>query len=129
MEMGERIKQLRTEKCMTLEELGNKVGVGKSTVRKWEIGMIENMKRDKISKLAKALDVSPAYLMGYEERVDYSYLDTIIESEPNSEKRNMIFEEHLLHYAELLSKLNKEHKDKILHDIEYYTEQEKKLGK
>ena len=67
MTMGERIKDLRTSKNMTLEELGNKVGVGKSTVRKWENGMIANMKRDKIAKIANALEVSPAYLMGWED--------------------------------------------------------------
>lgn len=66
MEMGEKIYKLRKEKGLTLEELGNLVGVGKSTVRKWEKGMISNMKRDKISKLASALNVSPAYLMGWE---------------------------------------------------------------
>ena len=129
MVFGERIKQLRLEKGMTLEELGNKVGVGKSTVRKWETGMIENMKRDKISKLAKALCVSPAYLMGYEERVDYTYLDMIIDCEPNSEKRNKDFKEHLLTYVNKLAQLSDDHIDKILHDIEYYAEQEKKLGK
>ena len=48
--MGTRIKNLRSENNMTLEELGNKVGVGKSTVRKWENGMIANMRRDKIAK-------------------------------------------------------------------------------
>lgn len=66
--MGDLIKKLRLEKGMTLEELGGKVGVGKSTVRKWENGMIANMKRDKIDKVAKALDVSPAYLMGWEDK-------------------------------------------------------------
>ena len=65
--MGTRIKNLRLENNMTLEELGNKVGVGKSTVRKWENGMIANMRRDKIAKLADALNVSPAYLMGWNE--------------------------------------------------------------
>lgn len=65
--MGTRIKNLRSENNMTLEELGNKVGVGKSTVRKWENGMIANMRRDKIAKLADALNVSPAYLMGWNE--------------------------------------------------------------
>ena len=65
--IGERIKRLRSKKNMTLEELGNQVGVGKSTVRKWETGMIANMRRDKIAKLADALDVSPAYLMGWKD--------------------------------------------------------------
>lgn len=66
MEMGQKIHKLRTEKGMTLEELGNIVGVGKSTVRKWENGMIANMRRDKILKVSEALGVSPAYLMGWE---------------------------------------------------------------
>lgn len=69
MDMGEKIKTLRLEKDMTLEELGNKVGVGKSTVRKWETGMIANMKRDKILKIAEALNTSPAYLMGWDNNV------------------------------------------------------------
>ncbi len=67
MNMGDKIKQLRNEKGMTLEELGNKVGVGKSTVRKWETGIIANMKRDKILKVSEALGTSPAYLMGWNE--------------------------------------------------------------
>ena len=69
MDMGEKIKFLRLDRNMTLEELGNKVGVGKSTVRKWETGMIANMKRDKILKVAEALDTSPAYLMGWDNNV------------------------------------------------------------
>lgn len=65
MDMGEKIYHLRTQKGLTLEELGNMVGVGKSTVRKWENGMIANMKRDKILKVSEALGTSPAYLMGW----------------------------------------------------------------
>lgn len=66
-EMSMKIKQLRQEKGMTLEQVANIVGVGKSTVRKWETGMIANMKRDKIALLAKALGTTPAYLMGWKE--------------------------------------------------------------
>lgn len=62
-----KIKQLRLERDMTLEQVAQIVGVGKSTVRKWETGMIANMKRDKIESLAKALGTTPAYLMGWKE--------------------------------------------------------------
>ena len=65
--MAQRIKALRQEKGLTLEQVADVVGVGKSTVRKWETGMIANMKRDKIADLAKALGTTPAYLMGWEE--------------------------------------------------------------
>ena len=70
MEMGQKIYNLRVQKGLTLEELGNMVGVGKSTVRKWENGMIANMKRDKIIKVSEALGTTPAYLMGWRETDD-----------------------------------------------------------
>ena len=66
-EMSRKIKRLRLAKKMTLEQVADIVGVGKSTVRKWETGMIANMKRDKIALLAKALSTTPAYLMGWNE--------------------------------------------------------------
>ena len=65
-EISKRIKQLRLDRGMTLEEVAKIVGVGKSTVRKWETGMIANMKRDKIPLLAKALSTTPEYLMGWD---------------------------------------------------------------
>ena len=68
--MAQRIKYLRQEKGLTLEQVADVVGVGKSTVRKWETGMIANMKRDKIASLAKALGTTPEYLMGWEEKKD-----------------------------------------------------------
>ena len=65
--MAQKIKTLRQEKGLTLEQVADVVGVGKSTVRKWETGMIANMRRDKIADLAKALGTTPAYLMGWDE--------------------------------------------------------------
>ena len=68
--MAQRIKYLRQKKGLTLEQVADVVGVGKSTVRKWETGMIANMRRDKIADLAKALGTTPAYLMGWEEEAE-----------------------------------------------------------
>ena len=64
-DMAKRIKELRLSLGLTLEEVANQVGVGKSTVRKWETGIIANMKRDKIAALAEALHTTPGYLMGW----------------------------------------------------------------
>ncbi len=66
-DMSRKIKELRLARGMTLEQVADIVGVGKSTVRKWETGMIANMKRDKIALLAKALGTTPAHLMGWKE--------------------------------------------------------------
>ena len=66
--MAKKIKELRLARGLTLEQVATIVGVGKSTVRKWETGMIANMRRDKIAALANALGVTPEYLMGWEEK-------------------------------------------------------------
>ncbi len=61
------IHNRRLELGKTLEEIGAIVGVSKGTVQRWESGNITNMRRDKLAKLAKALEVSPAQLMGWED--------------------------------------------------------------
>ena len=58
-DIGKIIHSQRTALGLTLEEVGNAVGVGKSTVKKWEDGFISNMKRDKIALLAEVLQISP----------------------------------------------------------------------
>lgn len=64
MKIGDIIKSRRLALGLTLEDVGARVGVGKSTVRKWEIGLIENMRRDKIAKLAEVLEIDPNILVG-----------------------------------------------------------------
>lgn len=63
-DIGNLIYDRRKELGLTLEEVGNAVGVSKSTVKKWENGFISNMRRDKIEKLAKVLEISPIRLLG-----------------------------------------------------------------
>lgn len=65
MTLGDRIHYLRTEKGYTLQELGDMVGVGASTVRKWETGYIKTLRTDKMQKLSNALGTSVDYLMGW----------------------------------------------------------------
>lgn len=59
MDIGKLIHDRRIDLGLTLEEVGKRVGVGKSTVQKWENGFISNMKRDKIALLSKALNINP----------------------------------------------------------------------
>ena len=76
MNIGDIMRVRRQELGLTLEEVGDYVGVGKSTVRKWEHGDIENMKRDKIALLSKILKLSP--LTFITEEVEYGTPDNII---------------------------------------------------
>ena len=116
MTFSERIKALRLEKGLTLEQVGDKVGVGKSTVRKWENGIIANMRRDKIAKLADALGVTPAYLMGWAEKPDgHPFETTHIETDDPTINRllgyvltlNNAGREKLLERAEELKEIPK----------------------
>lgn len=67
MEINKKLKNKRKELGLTMLEVANKVGVSEATVSRWESGDIANMRRDKIVLLANALNVTPAYIMGYEE--------------------------------------------------------------
>lgn len=77
MDFGEKLKELRLAQNLTLEEVGKRVGVAKSTVRKWEHGYIKNMRRDKVALVAKALGVTPAYLFGWDESADSAPVPTV----------------------------------------------------
>lgn len=70
MEVKDRIRERRLELGLTLENVGNYVGVSKSTVKKWESGSISNMRRDKIAKLSEILRISPIELMGWEDQTE-----------------------------------------------------------
>ena len=62
-EIANKIKSRRLELGLTLEDVAQAVGVGRSTVRKWETGMIKNMGRDKIAALAAVLQMNPVDLV------------------------------------------------------------------
>lgn len=64
MTNGDRLRKLRQDKNLTLEELGEKLGVSHATIYKYEKGEIANMKQSTIKKLAEIFGVSPVYIMG-----------------------------------------------------------------
>lgn len=66
MTTGERIRELRLAKGWSQEELGKRIGVQRAAINKYEKGLVVNLKRDVIAKLASALDASPLDIMGFE---------------------------------------------------------------
>ena len=67
MEFKDRVRSLRLEHKMTLQEVADSVGLQKAAIYKYEHGLIVNPKRTLIDKLAKLFGVSPAYLMCVDE--------------------------------------------------------------
>ena len=64
--IGMRIKEARKAQKITLKELGSSVGISESTTKRYEDGQIKGVDVNIIKKFAAALDVSPAWLMGYD---------------------------------------------------------------
>ena len=64
---------------MSVETLAEKLGKNRATIYRYESDQIENMPLSVIEPLAKVLNVSPAYLMGWEDLIlDIDPSDTIL---------------------------------------------------
>ena len=66
-EIGNIIRQKRTDAGLTQTELGAKLGVGKTAVAKWEAGKVKNLKRESLQQLGDILGVSPLTLLGFKQ--------------------------------------------------------------
>lgn len=85
--IGNRIKYYRKQKDITLKELARQLGIVESTAQRYETGNISNVSIVIFEKIAKALNVSSADLLGWTDEVipttniishDYPYLDNPI---------------------------------------------------
>lgn len=66
-QIGLKIRAIRKNSKLTLSELGQKVQLDESVVRRYEIGEIKNVSIDIIIKFATALHTTPTYLIGWED--------------------------------------------------------------
>lgn len=67
-----KLKKLRKDKGLTLDELAAAVGTSKQTIHRYENGVIANIPPKKIVALAEALGTTPGELMGWEEGEEVS---------------------------------------------------------
>lgn len=73
MTIGERIKNKREELALSQTDLAKRMGLSsRSTICKVEKGNEDNLTTDRIAKFAKALGVTPGYLMGWEDNLTES---------------------------------------------------------
>ena len=77
MTVGEKIRARRIELGMTMDDLGNAIGVQRSAINKYEKGSVE-LTASRISSLARALDVPIFYLLDDDpEDVDQARLEAL----------------------------------------------------
>jgi transcriptional regulator with XRE-family HTH domain len=63
VQIGDKLREARTRKLMTQQELADKSGVGVTTIVRIERNQVDPQFRN-IRKLAKALDIAPTELIG-----------------------------------------------------------------
>ena len=77
--IGKRIKSARESVRLSQTELANKIGVSKQTLYKYENGIITNIPSDKIEAISRAVNVTPAYLMGWDDSEPEPFICTPVE--------------------------------------------------
>lgn len=65
--LGAKIKELRKQKDLTLEQLAEKIGSGKSYIWEIENKGVKRPSAEKLAAIAKALDVTTDYLIDNEQ--------------------------------------------------------------
>lgn len=112
MTIGERIKQRRLELGMTQDEVAKKAGYkSRSSVNKIELS--RDLPLTKVKAVAKILECSPSYLLGWEDNND------IIES-ADIDTELILMDEQIKEYAIKLSKLSEEDKKDIMKMIDRF---------
>ena len=90
MTTGDLIKARRKEIAMSAERLAEKVGVSPATIYRYEKGDIEKVPVDVIKDIAKALNTTPAYLMGWETSPAAPTIPAGFEPRPKTVKRPLV---------------------------------------
>lgn len=85
MKTGEIIKKYRLQLGLSQRELGDKVGVNKAAVQKWESGAVKNLKKEKIQSLSEIFNISPNELLGYNTPTKKDYDNWDGKYNPNAE--------------------------------------------
>ena len=84
MTIGDRIKKRRIELGLSAESLGERIGKDRATIYRYENKDIKNMPLSILTPLAKALQVSPSWLLG-EPETDDEYIAALGEIKPLGE--------------------------------------------
>jgi transcriptional regulator with XRE-family HTH domain len=90
MTIGERIKKLREEKNISVDKLAELIGKNRATIYRYESNEIEKLPTSVLEPLCKALDTTPAYIMGWTD----SELSSTLPTQSENDNNNDIFSNH-----------------------------------
>lgn len=119
MTMGEVIKNNRLRLGLSQEELGEKLGVNKAAVQKWESGAVENIKRSKIKELSKIFGITPTELLGFADCFEQTPEEKQLSQEAKTyDMVAALFGSDASRLLNLFDKLNEQGKAKALDALE-----------
>lgn len=108
-----RLCALMQDQKISIRELSEKTGIPKSAIQRYSTGETEKIPLDRIELLAKALGVSAAYLMGWEDA------DGNIKT-PDGESEESLGDE----FSRLFEQLPEEQKKAIVMQLEWLLSQQ-----
>lgn len=119
MTTGERLKLRRKEIGFSAEKVADQLGVSPATIYRYEKGDIEKVPVDSLAELAKILQTTPAYLMGWESQADQAEInDLLAQIEASEEKEQSRIAEMIQDFK----KLNDDGKAKAIERVHELTE-------
>lgn len=118
MTVGDRIRQSRERLGISQTDLAKKIHVSKQTLYKYEMNITTNIPSDKIESIAEELNVTPSFLMGWQEGL------VVGKSDFSKMIPDILSDGALLEHVQKLVKLNTEHQRTIYDNIAYWYEKE-----
>lgn len=119
MTTGERLKLRRKEIGFSAEKVADQLGVSPATIYRYEKGDIEKVPVDSLAELAKILQTTPAYLMGWESQADQAELNDILAQIQASEEKE---QSRIAKMIQDFKKLNDDGKAKAIERVHELTE-------
>jgi repressor LexA len=82
---GDRIRDLRKAKGITQIDMAKLLSTTKQTISKYEKGIVTNIPSDRIEAMARLLDTTPEYILGWEKNEEEIFADVSPEVEKNND--------------------------------------------
>ena len=119
MTTGERLKLRRKEIGFSAEKVADQLGVSPATIYRYEKGDIEKVPVDSLAELAKILQTTPAYLMGWESQADQAEINDLLAQIQASEEKE---QSRIAEMIQDFKKINDDGKAKAIERVHELTE-------
>lgn len=108
MNIGSRIQARRKQLGLSVEDLAKRLNKNRATIYRYESSYIEKLPVTILEDLAKALKVTPAYLMGWEEEASQKKNDALADIILKARR-----DEDLIELIKQLCDLSPEHRQSV----------------